>query len=87
MDCYEIEPRPLAGEHTGKWSLTITRLSNCGTDEIPWYGGPIFDSERDALRYGVNWVESHGGLVRKAVLQRATGRVNPAGVRDKIDDE
>ena len=57
---FEIEPHELAGEHEGKWALTLTRLSEF-TDEQAFHGGPIFDSEQDALRYGVKWVTSRGG--------------------------
>jgi hypothetical protein len=56
MDLYEIEPYRLAGEHTGKWALTITGLSKSGTDEQPFQKGPIFHSERGAPLYGVDWV-------------------------------
>lgn len=72
MDFFEIEPYRLAGEHAGKWAMTITlvRRDTLGIKEQPFYGAPIFDSERDALRYGVEWVASRGGRVRKMVLQR-----------------
>jgi hypothetical protein len=70
MNLFEIEPYQLGGAHEGKWALTITRLSSFGTDEQPFLGGPAFDSELDALRYGVQWVGSRGGRVRKAVVQR-----------------
>ncbi len=64
---FEIEPYQLAG---GKWALTLTRLSEFGTDEQPFHGGPTFDSEQDALLYGVKWVASRGGRVRNTLLQR-----------------
>jgi hypothetical protein len=76
MDFFEIEPYRLAGEHEGKWAMTITlvRQDRLGIEEQPFYGAPIFDSERDALRYGVEWVASRGGGVRKTVLQRVLPR-------------
>jgi hypothetical protein len=70
MGLFEIEPHQLAGAHEGTWALTITRLSSLGTDEHPFHGGPTFDSELAALRYGVRWVGSRGGRVRKTVVQR-----------------
>jgi hypothetical protein len=45
-------------------------LHGFGTDEQLFHGGPIFDSEQDALRYGVKWVTSRGGRVQMTVLQR-----------------
>jgi hypothetical protein len=70
LDLFEIEPYRLAGERNGKWALTITRLNRFGTDEQPFHGEPIFDSAQEALRYGVKWVSSRGGRVRRSVLQR-----------------
>jgi hypothetical protein len=73
MDMYELQPYRLAGEHVGKWALTIMRLSSVGIDEQPFHGGPIFESKEDALRYGVSCVRSRGGAVRRTVLQRVRG--------------
>jgi hypothetical protein len=72
MDLYEIEPYPLSGEDDGKWATTITLFhqDKLGIEAQPFYGGPIFDSEHDALRYAVEWVTSRGGRVPKAVLER-----------------
>ncbi|MGO8802539.1 hypothetical protein [Candidatus Binatus sp.] len=67
---YEIQPYRLGGEHKDKWALTITRCmtDSSGMTEQPLYGGPIFDGELDALKYGVGWVARHHGRVRKSVL-------------------
>jgi hypothetical protein len=72
MDFFEIEPYRLAGGHHGKWALTLTRVrvDEFGVDEQPFYGGPVFGSEKDALRYGVRWVTSRGGRVRETILRR-----------------
>jgi hypothetical protein len=72
MEVYEIEPYRLAGEHEGKWAMTITRVrrDRDGIEEQPFCGGPTFDREQDALRYGVRWVAARGGRVRKSVLER-----------------
>lgn len=65
---HEVEPYPLAW---GKWAVTLTRCASDGAeiDERAFYGGPIFDSEEAALRYGIAWVASRGGRVRKTLLR------------------
>ncbi len=74
MDFFEVEQYPLADQHLGKWALTLTRVrvGEFGVDELPFHGGPVFESEKDALRFGVEWVASRGGRVRKTVLQRVS---------------
>jgi len=72
MNFFEIGPYPLGGEHEGKWAMTITQLRRdaFGIEEQPFHGGPIFDTEEEALRYGVKWVAARGGRVRESVLER-----------------
>ncbi len=60
MNFFEIEPYRLSGEHEGQWAMTITQLrqDRLGIEAQAFYGGPVFHSELDALRYGVGWVAS-----------------------------
>jgi len=72
MEFFELEPYLLAGGRKGKWAMRITQIrqDSLGIEEQPFFGGPTFDSELDALRYGVQWVASRGGQVRKSVMER-----------------
>ncbi len=72
MNFFEIEPYPLGGEHAGKWAMTIiqVRQDQLGIETQPYYGGPMFESQEDALRYGIEWVAARGGQVRKSLLDR-----------------
>ena len=70
MDLYRPEAYRLAGEHKGKWGMTVTLLSKFGIDEQPFHCQRFFDSEQDALRHGVKWVASRRGRVPKTVLSR-----------------
>lgn len=57
---YQIEPYQLAGEHEGKWGLTVVRLTSDGTSivEQPFICKLEFESEEAAREYGERWIAS-----------------------------
>jgi hypothetical protein len=63
---YLVQPYALAGEHRGKWKLTITRVFDGPfIEEQRFHCTEIFDSQEEATKFGLEWVAWQGGQVRK----------------------